>query len=160
VESLNGSPITIAPGEVYTALERGVVDGYGWPSIKISDFGWHEVTEYVVEPGFYQVDVGLMVNLKSWNRLPKGLQELLIHIAMDIEREASDYYAQIIKEERSFILSEGVKVIRFSQQDENKFLEEAYQVGWEQVLAKSPETGAKYKELVKKHPSSDQSNSE
>ena len=30
------------PGEVYTALERGVVDGYGWPITGIFDLGWHE----------------------------------------------------------------------------------------------------------------------
>ena len=31
VEALGGTAITTPPGEVYTALERGVVDGYGWP---------------------------------------------------------------------------------------------------------------------------------
>jgi len=29
VEALGGTPITMSPGEIYTALERGVVDGYG-----------------------------------------------------------------------------------------------------------------------------------
>ncbi len=42
-----------APGEVYTALERGVVDGYGWPITGIFDLGWHEKTKYRVDPGFY-----------------------------------------------------------------------------------------------------------
>ncbi len=31
VQALGGTPITTPPGEVYTALERGVADGYGWP---------------------------------------------------------------------------------------------------------------------------------
>ena len=30
-QALNASVVTTPPGEVYTALERGVVDGYGWP---------------------------------------------------------------------------------------------------------------------------------
>jgi len=30
-QALNGNVVTTPPGEVYTALERGVVDGYGWP---------------------------------------------------------------------------------------------------------------------------------
>jgi hypothetical protein len=43
VEALGGTPITTAPGEVYTALEC-VADGYGWPVTGISDLGWEKVT--------------------------------------------------------------------------------------------------------------------
>ena len=46
VEALGGTPITTAPGEVYTALERGVVDGYGWPVTGIFDLGWEKVTKF------------------------------------------------------------------------------------------------------------------
>jgi len=31
VKGLGGNPVVIPPTEVYTALERKVVDGYGWP---------------------------------------------------------------------------------------------------------------------------------
>jgi len=41
------------PGEVYTALERGVVDGYAGRSAAIFDLGWHEKTKYRRRPRFY-----------------------------------------------------------------------------------------------------------
>ena len=53
VEALGGTAITTAPGEVYTALERGVVDGYGWPVTGIFDLGWEKVTKFRLEPAFY-----------------------------------------------------------------------------------------------------------
>ena len=46
VEALGGTTVTTAPGEVYTALERGVVDGYGWPITGIFDLGWEKVTKF------------------------------------------------------------------------------------------------------------------
>src|SRR4029079_13995057 len=52
VEALGGTTVTTAPGEVYTALERGVVDGYGWPVTGIFDLGWEKVTKFRVEPAF------------------------------------------------------------------------------------------------------------
>ena len=54
VQALGGTPITTAPGEVYTALERGVVDGYGWPVTGIFDLGWEKVTKFRMEPGVLQ----------------------------------------------------------------------------------------------------------
>ena len=51
-QALNASVVTTPPGEVYTALERGVVDGYGWPIGGIFDLNWHEKTKYRIDPGF------------------------------------------------------------------------------------------------------------
>lgn len=42
--ALGATVVQTAPGEVYTALERGVVDGYGWSITGIFDLGWHEKT--------------------------------------------------------------------------------------------------------------------
>ncbi len=150
VEALGGVSVTTSPGEVYTALERGVVDGYGWPSIKISDFGWHEVTKYVVDPGFYQVDVCILVNLDSWNRLPKDLQQLLTKVAEKVEHEASEYFAKIIQEEREFIASKGMQVIKFSSTDEEQYLETAYKSGWDRVFSKSPADAGKLQKMIDK----------
>ena len=66
VEALGGTAITTAPGEVYTALERGVVDGYGWPVSGIFDLGWDKVTKFRLEPAFYSVEVNVLVNLDTW----------------------------------------------------------------------------------------------
>ena len=59
----------MAPGEVYTALERGVVDGYAWPLVGIFDLGWAEKTKFRVDPGFYAIELGVVFNLASWNKL-------------------------------------------------------------------------------------------
>lgn len=150
VEALGGVPVTTAPGEVYTALERGVVDGYGWPSFKISDFGWHEVTKYVIDPGFYQVDVGIVVNLDVWNRLQKDHQDLLISVAKQAEHESSNHFVKLKSEEREFIFSKGVQLIRFSGEDGKKYVEAAYKAGWEQIFSKCPKLGAEYKKMVEK----------
>src|SRR5215470_12699429 len=55
-QALGATVVQTAPGEVYTALERGVVDGYGWPITGIFDLGWHEKTKYRVDPGFYSAE--------------------------------------------------------------------------------------------------------
>src|SRR5882672_4514930 len=77
VQALGGAPINTAPGEVYTALERGVVDGYGWPVSGIFDLGWDKVTKYRREPGFYSVEVNVLVKFDAWKALTDAQRKLL-----------------------------------------------------------------------------------
>src|SRR5712692_8953226 len=69
VEAFGGAPITTAPGEVYTALERGVVDGYGWPVSCISAVGWDRATKFRMAPPCYSVGVIGLGKLGAWKAL-------------------------------------------------------------------------------------------
>src|SRR5262245_19255167 len=68
-QALGATVVQTAPGEVYTALERGVVDGYGWPITGIFDLGWHEKTKYRVDPGFYSAEVSILINKSALAKL-------------------------------------------------------------------------------------------
>ena len=85
VEALGGTPITTAPGEVYTALERGVADGYGWPVTGIFDLGWDKVTKFRMEPPFYSVEVNVLVNLDAWKGLNDAQRKVLSDAALWLE---------------------------------------------------------------------------
>jgi TRAP-type C4-dicarboxylate transport system substrate-binding protein len=68
-QALGATVVQTAPGEVYTALERGVVDGYGWPITGVFDLGWNERTKYRVDPGFYSAEVSILINQSVWDKL-------------------------------------------------------------------------------------------
>src|SRR5829696_1799727 len=87
VQALGGTPINTAPGEVYTALERGVVDGYGWPVAGIFDLGWQEKTRYRVDPGFYRAEVSVVVNKASWGKLNAEQKKIISDAAAELEAE-------------------------------------------------------------------------
>jgi len=76
-QALGATVVQTAPGEVYTALERGVVDGYGWPITGVFDLGWNEKTKFRVDPGFYNAEVSLVMNLDKWKGLKPALLERL-----------------------------------------------------------------------------------
>src|SRR5580693_3716900 len=80
--------VQTAPGEVYTALDRGVVDGYGWPITGIFDLGWNEKTKYRVDPGFYTAEVSVLINKNSWDRLNDAQKNVLRKSAERGEAEA------------------------------------------------------------------------
>ena len=150
VKGLGGNPVVIPPTEVYTALERNVVDGYGWPAVGIRDWGWEKKTKYIVEPSFYSGPHPMVMNLKTWNGLPKKFQDVINEAAMDAERKIVAYYIEEIKKEMSLLKQAGLQVIDLPPAEREKFLKVAQDEGWKDVLAKCPETGPKLRALLTK----------
>ncbi|HEY7549420.1 MAG TPA: TRAP transporter substrate-binding protein DctP, partial [Hyphomicrobiaceae bacterium] len=89
-QALGATVVQTAPGEVYTALERGVVDGYGWPVTGIFDLGWHEKTKFRVDPGFYSAEVSILINKNSLAKLNDAQKKVILDAAAWIEAQASE----------------------------------------------------------------------
>ena len=77
-QALGATVVQTAPGEVYTALERGVVDGYGWPITGIFDLGWQEKTKYRVDPGFYNAEVSILINKTTLDKLNAAQRKVIL----------------------------------------------------------------------------------
>jgi TRAP-type C4-dicarboxylate transport system substrate-binding protein len=144
-QALGATVVQTAPGEVYTALERGVVDGYGWPITGIFDLGWHEKTKYRVDPGFYSAEVSILVNKGAWAKLSDEQKRVISDAAAWIEAQAAD----VAKENEADIAKQkaaGIEVIALS----DEFRTKAYETGWAGVIRQSPEHGPKLKAFFAK----------
>lgn len=147
VEALGGTAITTAPGEVYTALERGVVDGYGWPVSGIFDLGWDKVTKFRLEPAFYSVEVNVLVNLDTWKSLNDAQRKVLNDAALWLEGLDGENTA-VIAAERDKQAKAGIQPIDFGPDEARKFIEKANEVAWQSVIRRAPEAGAKLRQLA------------
>ncbi|PKP84233.1 MAG: ABC transporter substrate-binding protein, partial [Alphaproteobacteria bacterium HGW-Alphaproteobacteria-2] len=126
-----------APGEVYSALERGAIDGYGWPSQGVLDLGWHEQTKYRVDPGFYQVDVNFLVNLDVWNGLTDEQRAVLEEGAQVIEATNTDNVATSADELRRQTEA-GIQTIAFEGGVAADWLAAAQAEGWKAARGTAP----------------------
>ena len=147
--ALGATPIRTDPGEVYTALERGVVDGYGWPIQGVFDLGWQEVTKFRVDPGFYNADVNVLVNLSKWNSLSGAQRELLNKMGAWLESLNAEN-PRINAEEAARQVQAGIQVITFSAEETQRYLKTAHDAAWARVAEVSPENGPKLKALFTK----------
>jgi len=147
--ALGATVMQTAPGEVYTALERGVVDGYGWPIGGIFDLNWHERTKFRVDPGFYDAEVSLVVNLDAWKRLTAAQRDALTRAALAFEAE-NDFWKTYAEEETARQARAGIQVIRFEGAAARQYLDRAYEAAWAGVIKASPEHGPRLRELFTK----------
>jgi TRAP-type C4-dicarboxylate transport system substrate-binding protein len=149
-KALGATPIEAKPGDIYQGLERGVFDGTFWPFTKYIDWGFQEVTKYVVGPGIYNVCHPVLVNLDKWNSLSADLQNLLVEVMKQEERAVvSRDYAKI-ESERKKLKAAGLEFIEFSPEDTKRYIDLSQSSGWEGLVKRSPEEGPKLRKMLSK----------
>jgi TRAP-type C4-dicarboxylate transport system substrate-binding protein len=145
-QALGATVVQTAPGEVYTALERGVVDGYGWPITGIFDLGWHEKTKYRVDPGFYSAEVSILINKDALAKLNNAQRKVILDAAAWIEAQAADT-AKENAVDTAKQKAAGIEVIEFKGAEGDAFRAKAYETGWAGIIKQSPEHGPKLQEF-------------
>lgn len=147
-QSLNATLVTTPPGEVYTALERGVVDGYGWPLIGIFDLGWQEKTKYRLEPGFYAIELGVMFSAATWKKLTPQQREFLEKQgawleSLNVEMASKDAPAEIKRQQDA-----GIQVVKLDPAQSKILVKTAYDAAWDAIVKASPQHGPKLREML------------
>ena len=147
--SLNANNVTTPPGEVYTALERNVVDGYGWPIGGIFDLNWQEKTKYRVDPGFYDAEVSIIMNVDAYKKLKPAQKAFLDKQALALEA-MNTFWKTYAAEETARQEKAGIQAIRFDAAGTKTYLDKAYDAGWAGAMKANPEFAKKLKTLTAK----------
>ena len=76
--ALGAVDVTIAPAEIFTALERGVISGTIMPFSIAGEWGFFEKCKYVsLPPVFGNWWVDWACNMNAWKKLPREYQDIL-----------------------------------------------------------------------------------
>lgn len=149
VKSLGASPVGMPPPDIYTAMERGVIDGYILPPATIRDFGLIKASKYMVYPGFYKPSTYILMNLDKWNKLPSHLQELLTAHTVDMGEYAIAAKHELLKSDLADFEKQGMTFINLEPADGKKFQEQANAMLIEAISKKSPEETKKLLEMIR-----------
>jgi TRAP-type mannitol/chloroaromatic compound transport system substrate-binding protein len=144
---LGAVPTNIAPGELYTALERNTIDAVEWvgPSLDVR-MGFQKIAPYYYsgwhEPG---AELQFLVNERTYRKLPPDLQEIL-QAAMRLA--AFDTYV-------SFYHENAVELARLREEYPNVQIKpfppavvEALRQAYHQLLAKQAERDPLAREII------------
>ena len=78
----------MAFAEVYTALERGILDCGVTVAFAAHAQRWYEVTDYMVGPLSSQLLSNAIINQEVWQGLPSDIQQILLEEGARQELEA------------------------------------------------------------------------
>ncbi|AZQ63369.1 TRAP transporter substrate-binding protein [Flammeovirga pectinis] len=110
-----GTSVTVPGGEIYTNLERGVIDATEWIG-PYHDYlmGFHKIAKYYYYPGWHEpsATLELVCNKKAYDSLPEDLQVLIKAVSLkyngimmsEFEKFNTEYLQKIIQEGNNEIL--------------------------------------------------------
>lgn len=125
IDTLNAfgaSAVPMSFGELYTALQQGVVDGQENPMNLIKSQRFYEVQDYLSLSGHFYYPRQYIASASWWNTLDEGNQEIISKAALEaatIQREALvDYETKMRKD----LESQGMKI---NKVEKDTFIETA-----------------------------------
>ena len=92
VKRLGGSPVTMPITEVYTSLEKGVIDGVVTAFTAMVSFRLYDVSKYSIQAGLTATPMAVAMNQKTWNSLPPDIQKIFDNLSMRYAFEAATSY--------------------------------------------------------------------
>ena len=150
IETLGAVGVQMSFRDFYTAMDQGVIDGFGNVLVGATGYGWQEVTNYVVDCPIGFNTIMVLINLDEWNKIPKDLQDVLIEAMKEVEQESPPIYEELRAQERAAMEEAGVQFIKLSP-DETKLYSDIYYKGlWEAAVELDPEVIGQLKKMMVK----------
>ena len=83
-DALGANRVSLPTGEVYTALQTGMIDTINSPPGSIEAYSWWENLKFAQKPYQYFADAYIMANQSWFDSLPVDLQELVMEVGQEI----------------------------------------------------------------------------
>ena len=116
IRSLGATPVVLPAGEIYSALEKQVIDGAAWPAAGSLPFRWYEVTRYYSRPTFGATTHLLLINLERFQAMGAVQQGLLLKAGELLERDVHTRFDELVAIEESAFNEHGLQQTHFCDQ--------------------------------------------
>ncbi len=137
-DTQNMTTVNVQVPEIYTALERGVIDGVGFTNIGLTQLGWQKQVKWRIFPPFWQGDMSIIANLDAWRKLDAKQKAFLQNAVIETEKKAHAFFQAEGKREEAKLHAAGMKDIHPSPEEARKYSSAAFNSLWEQLGKRLP----------------------
>ncbi len=150
VKALGASPLVLSMGEIYTAMERGIIDGFAQG---VSGIGkqYQGLLKGYIEPGFYRATFHLLANPKSWAKVPQATRAKVIDFVRNTDPATFEAgWNKPLEAGYNRLAANNIKAIRFSPEEEAKYKRLVLDAAWAAVRSKAPNAGKRLQSMLMK----------
>jgi TRAP-type C4-dicarboxylate transport system substrate-binding protein len=142
-------------GDVYSSIEKGVVDGACAPANVMLATKHHEVAKYRVEPRFGLLVSSITMNLDRWKKLSADQQKALLDAGAQTERDTARLGDEILARENKTLDGLGIQVVKLSADKAKQIQSMFSSSNWDIAAQCCGDDGKQLRELARKAKLSD-----
>lgn len=114
IAHLGGISTQLPPAQMYTSLQKGLVDGVAFPVHSIVSLKLHEVAKYLVRPTFGTSTNLLLMNYDKWKKLSPKQQQIMLDVGKSFEQALYDIPKKIADRDEKTMLDSGSKIVNLA----------------------------------------------
>lgn len=111
IHHLGAIPVQLPPAEIYTSLDKGVVDGAAWGLVGPVNYRWYEVAKYMLRPSVGFNFNPVLMNLDAWNNLTPEEQQIFTEIGHKYEGIWYEAAGELMRQEEQALLDRGMQIV-------------------------------------------------
>jgi TRAP-type C4-dicarboxylate transport system substrate-binding protein len=133
-------PQTMSSTEIYTSMQRGMLDGVASLPTSAEAHDWSEFIKYMIFTNHSMVTGSTIMNMDTWNSLTPELQELMIEAGRDMQQHALAALDGQTQEAKTTSEAFGMDVSDMPQSERTKWKELTAPL-WDEWLAAAEAAG-------------------
>ena len=137
LKALGGTAVVMPVSEIYTALERGVVDGAATGLSGLHESGLTKFLKYRIEPNFSVTSTILIANAKKIDGLPAQARKKLYDLAQAYEETSMNATVAAEKAMKATLAKEGQQAFVLKGAAADRFVETYMRYPWEHLAKNS-----------------------
>ncbi len=144
-DRVGAAPVNLPAAEVFTAIERGVVDAADWSTFSMNhQLGFHRIARYPVYPGIHSLPViDVAVNAERWEALPPDIRAIVEAAVWDFSRDLTHRLELRDLADLADARAAGIEIIDWSREERSRLREIATGI-WADWSTRSAEAEAAY----------------
>lgn len=130
VAKLGAEPIVMSMGDIFTAMERGAIDGFmQGPLNQAKQYG--DLVKTVVMPGVYRAGFPVLVNKDIWAKVSPDVQaEIVTFLREDFAPRMDNIWGGPIADSRKEMEDKGWKFLELSGDEAKAYEQNAMDAAW------------------------------
>ena len=130
VKALGAEPIVMGMGDIFTAMERGTIDGYmQGPLAQAQQF--EGLVKTVIFPGVYRAGFPVLINKKTWGKMSTDLQQrLTTFLRWDFAYRVDYLWGQDIADNIELMKGAGFNILELPADEAASYEQMAMDAAW------------------------------